>query len=1100
MAVSLRAAGSGLRAGVDHRGPGIPMRKSPPTGSRTKLAAIASFAIAIAAALSRSPPAAGAVDGKPIFSSDFERGLGGEWSTFGGTWEARDGLLRQIDLGPGDPKKAIASGLREDASSEVVVVAKLRIDTWNEDGDARAGIGICTDPRDGRGLNLVFHHRRLEWLQDYVAWGPGVDFSYQPGTWYWLKLYKRTGDTKGRSWIDEGREPSVLRGKAWPDGEEEPARWMTSWIGFDGATSGFPALNGGTAGTTVSFARFAVERAARPEPSRIEPALLRLDGQWQVRPEPMESIGEAGLARALASTEGWLPAQVPGEVHLDLMRAGKMPEPTVGLNMPACRWPETKSWWYRTSFEIADDFLAHERQELVFDGLDLYAQVFVNRKLAGEAADAFVPARFDVKRLLRPGRNEMVVRMTAGSELSRDTAAAGGRIPNPGARQWDGRRWLRKPQFSYGWDWVDALPNIGIWRGVRLEGHRHVVLDDLRLDTVLRAGRVSVEMEAVIENLSARSGRACVLELEIHPPGGGAAIARRYEVDAPPGRMPIRDEIEIPGGRLWWPNGMGEQPLYRVIARISDLAGVPCDGREFSIGLRTMELDRSRLAEGSRFCFRVNGQDVFCRGGNLGPQDAILARVSDSKYRALVAEARDAHFNMFRINGCSSFEGPAFYEACDAAGILIFHDFMLTDTAYPDEDERFVAAVRAETEAAVRMLRHHPSIALWCGNNENTWFFLARPGSGEKLYNQVLPELCLRLDPRRPYWPGSPAGGKDPNSELIGDCHWWHKAYISPDLNRRIRPEVFDDCRARFISEYGVIGPCHLDSIRQYLAPEEMDRAHPAWKAHTNAMEDGTLASAIRLHYADPEGLSVPEYVLYGQLFQATLHGNAIEAQRFRKRDPVDDCEGILMWSYSDCWGETGWSILDYYLRRKASYYAARRASAPVKVIARRRGDRYVVRVVNDTLRPVGGSVQSGWWRLDGGGQDVEARPISVEANGMAQVFETRAPSPAERDPRRWVFAAVLRSVEGLAIDQSCPRGPARELDLAEPRIKAVRLASGELEVSSEVFAHAVHVEDHGHEVISDNWFDLLPGVPVRIRVATGQDPESIRLLAVKPK
>ncbi len=238
---------------------------------------------------------------------------------------------------------------------------------------------------------------------------------------------------------------------------------------------------------------------------------------------------------------------------------------------------------------------------------------------------------FDAKPFLRAGRNELVVRLTDGSEL-----AAGKPGVEPPKFQWAGRIWLRKPQSAWGWDWVDGLPNIGLWRGVRLQGRRRAVLHDLRLDTVRTQGRVSLEMEAVLENLSPTQLRACSLDLTIQPPDGGTAITRRYAVDLPPGRMPVRDQIEIPAAKLWWPNGMGGQPLYRVVARLADASGRSiCDEREFSIGLRTIEVDRRRLAHGTRFCFRVNGQDVFCRGGNLGPQDPILARVSAAKYQAL---------------------------------------------------------------------------------------------------------------------------------------------------------------------------------------------------------------------------------------------------------------------------------------------------------------------------------------------------------------------------------------------------------------------------------------------------------------------------------
>jgi beta-mannosidase len=217
-------------------------------------------------------------------------------------------------------------------------------------------------------------------------------------------------------------------------------------------------------------------------------------------------------------------------------------------------------------------------------------------------------------------------------------------------------------------------------------------------------------------------------------------------------------------------------------------------------------------------------------------------------------------------------------------------------------------------------------------------------------------------------------------------------------------------------------------------------------------------------------------------MFQASLHGHAMEALRFRKNDPVDDCQGALIWSFSDCWGETGWSILDYYLRRKASYYWFRRACAPLKIIVRQRQERLVTRIVNDTLQPFSGVVDAGWWQLDGSRREVESRPVAVPANSMLEVASAPLPAVPERDPRRWLYAAVLRGDDGVARDQSIwTLRPHRELALATPDIRVVPLAGGGLEVSSPVYCHGVHVEDHGHALISDNWFDLLPGVAVRL-------------------
>jgi beta-mannosidase len=854
---------------------------------------------------------------------------------------------------------------------------------------------------------------------------------------------------------------------------------------------------------------------------------LSLDGMWALRPADFGLSGLAGLAQVAAAADGWLPAQVPGEGNLDLLRAGQMPEPSLSTNMPDCRWPETRSWWYRTAFNLDKAFLAHERQQLIFDGLDLNAQVFLNGQPAGEAANAFVPHSFDVRGLVRAGENEVVVRLTAGSELAQDAAAhpeqhlasnetlpAPGEIPNPmqpgditGHRLWGGRKWLRKPQFSYGWDWVDALPNIGIWRGVRLEGHRHARLSDVRLDTRLEGGQARLELAAVIENLHAWSERAAELVLEVQPPNGGAPIRRSYPLALQPGRNALADEFEITEPQFWWPNGMGAQPLYAVTASLRDAAGALCDQRSFNIGLRTIEIDRAPLPEGSRFAVTVNGQVVFCHGVNIGPHDAILARVTDEKYRALVAEAAAAHVNMIRINGCSIYESPAFYDACDRAGILVWQDFMLTVANYPTHDPDFYANVRYEAETIVPLLRHHASLALWCGDNETVWVFAeyARRAGGPTntlgidLCTQLFPEICQRLDPRRPYWVSCPSGGEYPNSELEGDCHWWWPAFMHPEMSRRIRHEVFDECRARFVSEYGVLGPPHIDSMHAYLRPDELHPGSAGWQRHTNMFEKETMPAAIRYHYAEPEGLSVEDYVLYGQLFQAGLHGHIMEALRFRKDDPVDDCQGALIWSFSDCWGETGWSILDYYLRRKASYYAFRRASAPLKVIVRQRGEQLVTRLINDTRQAFSGTVEAGWWRVDGSAQETSTQAVRLAANAMQPITSAALPAAgAARDPREWLYAAVLRDGAGQALDQSIwTLQPQRALALAAPRIEVRPLQNGQIEVSSPVYCHAVHVEDHGHALLSDNWFDLLPGVPLRVRMEAAGSVEAGDFMAV---
>jgi beta-mannosidase len=322
---------------------------------------------------------------------------------------------------------------------------------------------------------------------------------------------------------------------------------------------------------------------------------------------------------------------------------------------------------------------------------------------------------------------------------------------------------------------------------------------------------------------------------------------------------------------------------------------------------------------------------------------------------------------------------------------------------------------------------------------------------------------------------------------------------MNPDVNRRIRHEVYDECRSRFVSEYGVIGPCHPDSVKQYLLPGQVRVGSRAWKIHTNTFEKDTTPAAIRYHYADPDGLGIPDYILYGQMFQATMYGRSIEALRFRKLDPKDDCQGAVIWMYTDCWGETGWTLVDYYLRRKASYYWFRRACAPVKAIVRRRGRSLVTRVVNDTLADCSVQVRRGWMRLDGTDARLKGRRVRVPANGMVEIGREAVPGKRDLDPREWLYAARL---EGHGVEDAPSiwlLAPHRELAVPESRV-AVKTTGNTVTLVSDVYCHGVHVNDHGREVVSDNYFDLLPGIPKVIRRVDGKSAGALRFRSVEAR
>lgn len=857
--------------------------------------------------------------------------------------------------------------------------------------------------------------------------------------------------------------------------------------------------------------------------------LLSLNGRWSVVPLPLSAIGDPGYRSFKDVVSPQMVVNVPGEIHLDLIRAQQMLDPNVSDNARTrCRWPETFSWWYQTDFDVPAGFLDKLRQVLVFDGVDLFCQVFMNGRLLHSAKDAFTAFRVDLRGTLKSQGNELVVRVTSGMELLSEEGPRNDdrTFPWPTTNQERSfikkrHRFLRKPAYSaYGWDSCDALPNIGIWRGVRLEGHTKVALHHVRLDTVFRNTKVLLEGEIVLDNLHPWSEISCVVEVLItktaaHP------VQMRIATAVLPGRAPVPCQIEIPNAELWWPNTMGDQPLYNLMIRVL-CDTEETDRTERTIGLRVLELDRTASGSGSGFRFKVNGEGVYCKGGGWAAPDLIAARIGAAKYERLIQDARAAHVTMLRINGYSFYEDDKFYDACDRAGILIWQDFPFTIARYPDTDPDFMDTVRTEAEEAIKRLQHHPCLAVWCGNNECAETMSEELGQmnpsgtqdigGVRIYNDLLPTLCASYDPHRPYIPSSPIGGAKPNGGSSGDRHAPYGLYglVESGIEtasksdrqafERRWQELADTFQAHFVSEFGIIGPPNLRSVQEYLKPDEISRSSVAWGIHTNSFEESLspVDFGIECNYGDPQRTSIDQFILYGQMYQAQLIGGFVEAMRFKKNDPKGECQGVLNWSFNDTWGEVGWSLVDYYLRRKASYYWFKHAATPVKVLVRSKGNFLVTRIVNDTLKSYDAMLTYGWIRLDGTAREVSTHSVRIPPNGMIEIYREPRPSPTQRDPKEWLYAATLAG-KGFPFDQTrWMLAPYKDLSLVEPSI-SVQIRGGFLEVSSPVYCHGVHLEEEKQVLLDDSHFDLLPGIVRYVPIVGTTSTDGYQFQCVRP-
>lgn len=825
---------------------------------------------------------------------------------------------------------------------------------------------------------------------------------------------------------------------------------------------------------------------------------MNLNSDWRVRCEDIGCTAEDADA-VLARTDGWWVCDVPCDVREPLIREGIIAEPLEGMNCFDSEWVEKRSWWFHKNFDATEYLLSSDVLELNLDSLDFGADVFLNGHCLGLHLSAFYPFRQDVKGLLRVGHNDLLVRLTTGLERISEDDMRGYRMSSEEERRpgrGDRRKgFLRKPQYSFGWDWNPRVATCGIMKDVWLESHRKAAIRQVHAFTRAIAPEAKVALSVEIENFHPFSTREADLRASISLNGSPVVILETGLL-LRSGILPLELELSVPEPRLWWPNGMGDQTLY--VVRVSmTVEGTQVEYPPFSFGIRTVRLDLSKLdGGGRRFAFVLNDVRIFCKGGNWVPADSLYARVTNERYETLVREAKEANFNMLRVWGGGLYERDAFYESCDRHGILLWHDFMFACSEYPDDQPWFVDLVEREVEYQTRRLCNHPSLALWCGNNENHWGFdewwKEKGYFGSKAYNRIAPLAVQRNCSEIPYWNSSPYGGEHPNGKDIGDRHHWGDCMMNEEMRKRISPEEYDEVHARFVSEYGYIGPSRLSSIRRYLTGAPFDIAGEVWQHHNNTFEKDTVLAGIRYHYADPDAMVLTDYLLYAGLCQGLMYAYSLEAFRFDR-----ECSGGLFWMYDDCWGETGWTIIDYYLRRKISYYFVKRAFAPVKVVLREKDGEVVAAFLNDTPDSVEMDVEFGYASYDGSTRRSDTRAVILLP--FIREHSLRFPKDGHDEGRGTYFVKPsLPQVLPALLRTRTWRSS--ELPPASLSIEAFEREGRDAKVivRSAGFAHAVHFDLPDDTRLSDDYFDLLPGEVRQVHIHDAPEGLDLKTLSIQ--
>lgn len=751
--------------------------------------------------------------------------------------------------------------------------------------------------------------------------------------------------------------------------------------------------------------------------------------------------------------EAGIPAQIPGTVHTDLLNAGLIPDPFYDMNEKELQWIARNDWRYETVFDLPAQLSLDEPLWLVFEGIDTAAVISLNDQTVAQTRNMFRSFRFEISALLKRKGNRLTVVLSSPLQLVQENKYALQQMPS--TRHPD-RVFLRKAQYAFGWDWGPAYPTSGIWRPVYLlqqkGGIRHVYFDVLALNDERAELLVSCDFWG-------DPGQNVQAEFEFFH--GGKII--RGQLEAQGARAKAQFEVQNP--ERWWPNGLGEPILHRLIVRVRDAQGRTLDEQIKRVGIRTVELVTSENGK-SAFYFKVNGRKVFIKGADWIPADSFLPRVKKETYRSLLHFARNAHLNALRVWGGGIYEADDFYELCDQLGLMVWQDFMFACAAYPQK-ESFVREVKSEIEENVGRLRFHPSVILWCGNNENEWIWhreMDTPVSempGFELFHHLFPKWLKDLDPYRPYWPTTPWGGEDdPNGMDSGNRHAWEIWSMWQDYST-----VKEDL-SLFVTEFGFQAPAHYQTLKASIPAEKFFVQSESFEWHNKQVEGPErLFRFLSAHL--PVRTEPEAFVYLTQLNQAFALQTCLEHWRTNGRT-----NGAIIWQINDCWPVSSWSLIDSNLRPKLGYYQVRRSFAPVLLTFHKKADGLEIKVKTDALTRFEGHLEA--MRISG----VDGRVEAVFAEDVwLMAGQTASILAARQTPETAVWVATVYDAQGEMVARNVYHAkPWKYLRLpaTEGKISVVPKEERFLEVRSKAPAFFVELR-HPLFNFSDQGFVLLP-------------------------
>jgi beta-mannosidase len=811
--------------------------------------------------------------------------------------------------------------------------------------------------------------------------------------------------------------------------------------------------------------------------AQAQNAVLALDHGWQFR-----------QVKAEATEADWLPATVPGDVHLDLLANKKIPDPFYRDNEAKLQWIEQASWEYRLSFTVSAAALARANVDLVFDGLDAAATVYLNGAQVLAADNSFRAWRVPAKSHLHVGKNLLRVVFPSPITAAAEVAA---RDPWQPRTKTAAKTYIRKPAYEYGWDWGPRFVTSGIWKPARIEAWDKVRIADFHI----RQRDVSREVAHLDAEVEVEAASAGLASVNVKFSDNGKPMTIQAKVSFHAGRNNIDLPIEIRQPKLWFPAGYGEQPLYEFTATVNT-GEQTAETRTVKAGLRSIVLHRELDQWGRSFEFVVNGIPVFAKGADVIPFDSFPNRVTTANYRSILQSARDANMNMIRHWGGGYYETDEFYAICDELGIMVWQDFMFGNDWQPGTYD-FKQSVEAEAEDQVRRLRNHPSIVLWSGNNETegsmNWGDRGALPADVRMQMQqdyltvfsgILTRVVARLDSETPYWPSSPSADYEALSGHYqsGDAHDWSV------WHGRVPFSEYEKHHWRFVTEYGFQSFPELRTVESFTQPE--DRANiftPVMLAHQKNNEGNSIIhDYIAKDYPEPKDF--PSFLYVSQVLQA--EGIKIGTENWRRARP--ETMGTLFWQLNDCWPVASWSSIDSFGRWKALQYYARRFYAPTLVSPHVEDGALKVYIVSDKVKAEATTLRVRLMNFDGKVLLEESRAVDVTplASNVYLEWSMKKMTDAGAADTSRVFVVAELSAGTAQISRNIVYlAPTKEIHLKAAQLKVEATGANgsyKIRVASPVLARSVYLAFGNLDVkLSDNYFDLLPGESVEIAVTS---------------